>query len=480
MDSAVQVQNASKDRNRVKNRDRIWFPRLKKIEVGYLVLCFCIYLFWAMTFTMWEYGPDEYMRFDIPNYIYTNNALPIGSEESIRNPIWGFSYGFDIELPYILEACCMKVMSLFSKEHIPLLISARLVSVLSGVGVAYFAILFSKKLFGKRPMRWVFIVLMTLLPQIVFLGSYVNRDIFSLFTVMMILYGWTNCLEYEWDFSSSTFLAIGLGLCLLSYQFAFSYVLATFFLYISWHLLNRKKRNFKAFMTTGLMILAIVFVLCGWKFIRNAILYDGDFLSLHTNSKYQELYAMEEYKPSVMKSPIENGITLKKMLIDMSWISLSWKSMIGVFGYMNVFLPEDYYSCYRFMLIAGIIGILLKAVFGFKQNRGNRDWLQKTLLMGFWMLFASIVTVCLSIRFSWFGSFQAQGRYVITITPLLFLVIAKGLEQWIILIGDMILKRPRLTDGLQILCSRFFLSFMLMGVFFSYYTCLCVFIYPQG
>ena len=480
MDSTIQNPNMGKKRDMKQKADRLWFPKLSKVEVGYLILCFCIYLFWAMTFTMWEYGPDEYMRFDIPKYIYTNNALPVGSEESIRNPIWGFSYGFDIELPYILEACMMKVMSLFSQEHIPMLIAARLVSVLSTVGVGYFAIVFSKKTMGKSPMRWVFIVLMTLLPQIVFLGSYVNRDVFSLFTVMWILYGWVICLEREWDCSSSCFLAVGLGLCLLSYQFAFSYVLATFFFYISWHLLNRQKRNFKAFMKTGIMILAIVFVLCGWKFIRNAILYDGDFLSLHTNSKYQELYAMEEYKPSVMKSPIENGIGLKTMLIDMSWISMTWKSLIGIFGYMNILLPEGYYRFFGVLLVIGLAGMVLKGIQSAVNNKGEREWMQTPLLIGFWMLFASFVTVCISIRFSWFGSFQPQGRYVIAITPLLFIVIAMGLEQWIELFGDRILRKQKLTWELKVLCSRCFFTFLLSSVFFSYYTCLCVFIYPKG
>ena len=64
----------------------------------------------------------------------------------------------------------------------------------------------------------------------------------------------------------------------------------------------------------GLFITGIVFLLCGWWFIRCAILYDGDFLGLSTPAKYGEKYAQEEYKPSVKKSVKEQGKSLVEML----------------------------------------------------------------------------------------------------------------------------------------------------------------------
>ena len=37
----------------------------------------------------------------------------------------------------------------------------------------------------------------------------------------------------------------------------------------------------------GLVVMAVVAVLAGWWFIRNAILYDGDFIGRSTCAKYR-------------------------------------------------------------------------------------------------------------------------------------------------------------------------------------------------
>ena len=144
------------------------------------------------------------------------------------------------------------------------------------------------------------------------------------------------------------------------------------------------------------------------------------------------------------------------------------------------FLPEGFYTFFRILLLTGLAGMVLKSIQSAVSNKGKREWMQKPLLIGVWMLFASFVTVCISIRYSWFTDFQPQGRYVITITPLLFIVIAMGLEQWIELFGKKILRKQKLTYKLKVLCSKCFFTFLLSGIFFSYYTCLCVFIYPKG
>ncbi len=96
-------------------------------------LCFVVYCFWAFTFPSMSYGPDEYMRYDIPKYIYQTGMLPCGWEETIRNPIWGVSYGFDISLPYLISSWLMELMSMYSAADSMLLIAARMSSVLSGV-----------------------------------------------------------------------------------------------------------------------------------------------------------------------------------------------------------------------------------------------------------------------------------------------------------------------------------------------------------
>lgn len=52
----------------------------------------------------------------------------------------------------------------------------------------------------------------------------------------------------------------------------------------------------------GLFILVIVCVIALWWFIRNAILYGGDFLGRQASSASAELYARYQYKPSHSKT----------------------------------------------------------------------------------------------------------------------------------------------------------------------------------
>ena len=182
MNDTAMNENIEHNRNTIEGKTRctgharvsrfFGTSKLSMPERYYLILCFVIYMFWMFVFISRFYGPDEYMRFNIPKFILENKALPYGWEESLRDPNWGISYGFDIAMPYLLSACFMWIASLFTQSEISLLLAARLTSALSMVGAGYFAIQLSRKVFGENPLRWIFIVLSTLLPQIVFLGSY--------------------------------------------------------------------------------------------------------------------------------------------------------------------------------------------------------------------------------------------------------------------------------------------------------------------
>lgn len=62
------------------------------------------------------------------------------------------------------------------------------------------------------------------------------------------------------------------------------------------------KERWKEMIQKGLFILVIVCVIALWWFIRNAILYHGDFLGRETSSACAELYARAKYKPSNSKT----------------------------------------------------------------------------------------------------------------------------------------------------------------------------------
>ena len=82
---------------------------------------FCI-SFGTSIFLKTEHAPDEAMRMLIPEYIVSHHTLPNGMEESVRHPLWGFSYAL---YPYLtaiitsapclwpLHRCLRKVQRLF-------------------------------------------------------------------------------------------------------------------------------------------------------------------------------------------------------------------------------------------------------------------------------------------------------------------------------------------------------------------------------
>ena len=109
--------------NTTKNIDRII------IAAGFFIF-FAIGFYCACHLGM-NHAPDEYMRYDLCEYIYTHNKLPIGNEPELIDNIWGFSYAFTPYLIQCLSVVFMKLASLFSTEPATLLIAARIPSVLA-------------------------------------------------------------------------------------------------------------------------------------------------------------------------------------------------------------------------------------------------------------------------------------------------------------------------------------------------------------
>ena len=94
-------------------------------------------------------GPDEVMKMDICKYIAYNSKLPHGTDEAIRDPRYGTSYGFSPMISYIIGGYFIKIVLLFNSSSEHLFWAARLTSVLAIT--AYAVIITIKGIFaGKR------------------------------------------------------------------------------------------------------------------------------------------------------------------------------------------------------------------------------------------------------------------------------------------------------------------------------------------
>lgn len=416
----------------------------KYIKIAFILLIFIMTLTWAIIQPNNE-GPDEGMKMDICQYIANHGKLPHGGEEEIRNPIWGISYGFTPILSYIIGGLFVKIASNFTSDIHILYIVARLVSVLCITAMSIVNIKIGEKLFKNKYYKWFFIVLTSALPQIIFIGSYINNDSLALLSISIIIYAWLNGLENKWNIKTCIIFSIGLALCALSYYNAYGYILTSVILFIASYFINKNENNkfdFKNMFKKGIIIAGITFLLCGWWFIRNAVIYKGDFLGLSTEEEYSEQYAMEEFKPTNRKTPQNTNMGLFNMLFKKGWVIVTLKSFVGVFGTMIITMGTKFYLLYFGVFAIGIIGYISR-FYKLKHIKEDKNKSLLEIIFGINI----VIPIGLSIYYSYCNDFQPQGRYIMPmLIPFMYFVVL-GLEN----ILDKFIKNKKAKKVVQIL-----------------------------
>lgn len=382
-------------------------PNERWLEFIYLAIMTGFFFAWAYV-QPFNASPDEYMRYQIPKYIYEYGKLPHGGDPLIRDAVWGNSYAFTPITSYILSGIFMKVTSFFTTDEFTLLMAARLVNVLFGAGTVWFTIRISKKLLtGKY--QWFFIIIATSLPQAIFINSFVTTDAMAMFAIAFLIYMWIRGMETDWSLKICFWLGIAVSVCALSYYNAYGFILCSMIFFVfSILIFSEKKWDLKTLLIKGGLVVFLVACLSGWWFIRNMILYDGDILGLATCNEYGEMYAVAEWKPSARLTPYNQGVSLLKMLAD-DWLKVSYKTFLGCFGYMNIPLYSWMYVVYTAIFAVGGISALVQVpkLFRLRENGEPR-------ILGFFhiiMALGMILPVFISMYYSYTSDYQPQGRY---------------------------------------------------------------------
>ena len=316
------------------------------VEILFFLFLLVFYLMWARVQPNGA-GPDEPMRYQIAYYIYEHGSLPVGDDPAVRNIVWGISYAFSPILDYMIAAVFMKLVSFITTVPFALLMAARFVNILLGLGTVWLGLDMGKRLFDRRK-AWIFAAFVGLLPGSLFVFTYVNCDALAVFSTAVIVYAWVRYLTEGWTYKNCIILAIGVAVCTLSHYNAYGFILCSIFFFgITLFMEAKQKGNYGDFAKKGLLVCVIVMILAAWWFVRNAILYDGDFLGMNASSICAEKYAKPAYKPSEKQTPQMAGYTLWDMLNQgfpksegFSWVELVSESFVGRFGNMNVFMPK--------------------------------------------------------------------------------------------------------------------------------------------
>ena len=385
----------------------------------------------------------------IPQFIYEHGSLPRGDDPLIRNEDWGTSYAFNPILSYMASAVLMKGMSLFTTNEWMLLLSARFVNVLLGALMAWVVLKAAKLLFPRR-YAWMFTALVVFLPGNVILYSYVNCDALAMCSTAIIFYSWVKAYKEGWNWTTCAVSAIGMGLCFLSYYNAYGFILTTFFFFVGTMLTDQEKapkERWKEMIQKGLFILVIVCVIALWWFIRNAILYHGDFLGRETSSACAELYARAKYKPSNSKTFQKKGDSMLCMIfyrpvyLEHDWLVTVLYSFVGAFGYNKIYLSKMIIVPYLCCLGIGLILMrnCCQRDFFFWNADGTqtaiagktkRKW-SKTGWFTWANVFALLIPNYLNAYYSYSSDFQPQGRYSMPMLIPLMYFVTKGVQAFL-------------------------------------------------
>lgn len=431
----------------------------QNLKCGLIFLFFAVCFFTAV-FLRTEDAPDEAMRYLVPQYLITHHTLPNGMEPEVRSPIWGFSYALYPYLPSIISAVFMEITSVFTVYPHALLVSARMVSVVSGTAVIYMLFRIGELLFLRRETVLFFAAVTGFLPQFVFLGGYLNNDMFALFTASIMIYYWLMGIKTAWNCPSCVGLGIGCGLCSLSYyNFYALFVGGILLFFLS---LRHYGKNAKEQITRFLLIFAAACMIGGWFFLRNAVIHEGDFLGNRTASASAEQYAEDPYKPSARETPEKLGLSFSETFLktypgrQSNWVFSTVCSFIGSFSYMTVHLSMYLYVFYAGIFFFGLVGFIRFSLFStwWKYRQKRYLFLAMVLTM--------VITVFLAMYNTYFSDYQSQGRYLMPLLIPLMILISDGYESLVSGISGFCQRRFGKTDHESAAYTRKFQPILLI------------------
>lgn len=363
-------------------------------------------------------GPDEIYRWLVSEWIANNGKLPTGFELDIVNPVWCYSYAFTPYLPSMIGGIFVKIAMLFTSDPQALLTASRLVSVISGMLTLFVAFRVGDKLMENKYSVYFFAGIVAYLPQFSFLAGYLNNDVMSVLTAFMILDAVLEGSRHGWSMKNMIYLAAGTGLCMLTYYFGYGWVIFAIagFFYTAFKSEKNKKEVFKK---AGIVFL-LTFVIAGWYFIRNGIIYHGDFLGYQAQQECAEQYS-NYYAIYPVNNPGGWSMGLRDMLHNGRWVSTTVESFIGMFGGMIICLDGKFYDFY----LAVFWGCVL--LFTLRRYKTRQRISTPFLLM---LLVTAAFPVAFSIYSSFMRDYQPQGRYIITVLPVICVLCSVGMDEF--------------------------------------------------
>jgi hypothetical protein len=370
--------------------------------------------------------PDEVHHLAAAEY-YTNHFFPpeIG-DPAVKGSysLFGVSYLNYHWAEYFFAGKFMLLISPIVQDP---LIAARVFSVFLFLILAIFFIYRSKN--DNR--EFIIPCFLLITPQIWYVFGYVNNDAFALVISLIAAYqiaqpkSFLNKFLEADAFSGNLSGGVWFGL-LAGLLFIVKPNYWTFLVFIALWLLVAfpfSARIIKKFAFMFLIALAVLSFRVGLDFYVNGetnfvgFSYVNKFFgNLETKGKllaYQEEIAEYGCKPSTLENDLMNshkdlslkdkGLSLTALFTEKKWHESSFKSFLGVYGYMNIWASGGFYLSFALLYLA----FGLYVIFAVARSRDRKSILQLAITA-----LGCFLTVFVSVMLSWIYAFQPQGRYL--------------------------------------------------------------------
>lgn len=385
-------------------------------------------------------GPDEINRFKIVEYIYQHGTLPVGSDPEVLIDGYGGSYAFQPMLTYMIDGYLLRCLRVFGPSLEMRVFISRLFSVFTGILAALYTKKLGDLLFSNKKTAWAFTLAVVFLPQNLFIHTYVNTDSMGLFSIVLVLYALILGLKDDFSKKTCVTLATGVILCALSYYNCYGIIVCAvlFFLAYFWKKCRSADAvpayDFRALLQKGIFISVIVLVCIAWWFIRNAVLYNGDFLALEARNICAAETGLESYNPYTRDTYQRLGIPLMEMIFGTDYFTLVWKSFIAMFGPMQIPTHHYIYMAFKDLFFMAVTGLLIPL------KASALTWAKKSQkwLVNLTMVLAIAIPVILALYYSYTFDFQPQGRYYLPIVVPFMYFLTIGFEKLIALVAMVI------------------------------------------
>jgi hypothetical protein len=372
--------------------------------------------------------PDEKAHIDSIDY-YTQYWDPpvVGDVRSLNTyqyP-WGISRLDDLGISYMLMGKLKNLITYFAEE------SVFMCRVFNSLLISALVLLASRsKAFT------LFLLPLLCLPQVWYLFSYANRDGFALFLAILLAWQLANkhSALHRYLYSPSgpvqrrqVLLPMGL-LGLLSIELSNYVIFALFFVAVlCWEGFFLAKQR-QQFARRSLFLLLLAGAVFGMRLAGDVAINGGN--KQEQKSAFTEFIAAPEFKPSIAVTDEgyfslrlqQKGVQALTLFTPRwEWHDLTFKSFTGLYGNQGEYSPAWYYTYVAYLY--GLMAlVLLFAVIRYADSKAK-------VLAALTVIFVAGDGV-MGFLYSWLYDFQAQGRYIFPLIPMLLVYLFKMAPLW--------------------------------------------------